>query len=83
LSQFKKYHPSGNLKFNYLSIFQSLKLLILMEKNILISLRPNFSLGCYGLKYVKSTFEKKTVLDGIPQSCLAILETCLAVVCAV
>ena len=54
-----------------------------MEKNILISLRPNFSLGCYGLKYVKSTFEKKTVLDGIPQSCLAILETCLAVVCAV
>jgi len=28
LSQFKKYHPSGNLKFNYLGIFQSLKLLI-------------------------------------------------------
>jgi len=32
LSQFKKYHPSGNLKFNYLGIFQSLKLRILMEK---------------------------------------------------
>jgi len=23
LSQFRKYHPSGNLKFNYLGIFQS------------------------------------------------------------
>jgi len=31
-SQFK-YHPSGNLKFNYFGIFQSLKLLILMEKS--------------------------------------------------
>jgi len=30
LSQCKKYHPSGNLKFNYLGIFQSLKLHILM-----------------------------------------------------
>jgi len=33
LSQFKKYHPSGNLKFNYLGISQSLKLCILMEKS--------------------------------------------------
>jgi len=33
LSQLKKYHPYGNLKFNYLGIFQSLKLRILMEKN--------------------------------------------------
>jgi len=32
LSQFKKIHPSGNLKFNYLGIFQSLKFRILMEK---------------------------------------------------
>jgi len=32
LSQFKKYHPSGNLKCNYLGNFQSLKLRILMEK---------------------------------------------------
>jgi len=31
LSRFKKYHPSGNLKFNNLGIFQSLKLRILME----------------------------------------------------
>jgi len=28
--QFKEYHPSGNLKFNNLGIFQSLKLRILM-----------------------------------------------------
>jgi len=33
LSQFKKYHPSGNLKFENLGIFQSLKFRILMEKN--------------------------------------------------
>jgi len=33
LSQFKKYHPSGNLKLNNLIIFQNLKLRILMEKN--------------------------------------------------
>jgi len=33
LSQFKKYHLSGNLKFNNLGIFQSLKFRILMGKN--------------------------------------------------
>jgi len=33
LSQFEKYRPSGNLKFYYLGIFQSLNLRILMEKN--------------------------------------------------
>jgi len=33
LSQFKKYPLSGNLKFNHLGIFQSLKLRILMEKS--------------------------------------------------
>jgi len=52
LSQFKKYHPPGNLKFNYLGIFQSLKLRILMENILLISHRLNFTqntLGCYGL----------------------------------
>jgi len=32
LSHCEKYHPSGNLKFNYLGIFQSLKLHILLEK---------------------------------------------------
>jgi len=33
LLKFKKYHPSGNLKFNYLGISQSSKLRIFMEKN--------------------------------------------------
>jgi len=33
LLQLKKYHPSGNMKFNYLDIFQSLKLHISIEKN--------------------------------------------------
>jgi len=55
LSHFKKYHPSGNLKFNNLGIFQSLKLLILMEKILSIYLKLNFTqnnLGCYGLTKV-------------------------------
>jgi len=33
LSQFEKYHPSGNLKFDYLGIFQSSKLRDLIEKS--------------------------------------------------
>ena len=52
LSQLKKYHPSGKLKFNYLDILQSLKLRILMQKFLSISLKLNFTpntLGCYGL----------------------------------
>jgi len=52
LSQFRKDHPSGNLKFNDLSIFECLKFRILMEKNLLISLKQNFTpntLGCHGL----------------------------------
>jgi len=32
VSQFKKYHPSGNLKLNYLGIFHGLKLRTLMGK---------------------------------------------------
>jgi len=54
LSQFKKYHPSGNLKFNYLGIFQSSKLRILMEKILSISPKLNFTtniLDCYGLNH--------------------------------
>jgi len=40
LSQFKKYHPCGNLKFNCFCIFQSLKLSrILMETILPISLK--------------------------------------------
>jgi len=40
LSQFKKYHSSGNLKFDNLGIFQSLKLRNLMGKILRISLNP-------------------------------------------
>jgi len=51
-SQFKKYHPSGNRKFNYLGIFQRLKLRNLIVKIHQKSLYLNFTsniLGCYGL----------------------------------
>jgi len=53
LSQFKKYHPSGTLNLNNLSIFHSLKLRILTIKILPISLTLNFTpntLGRYGLK---------------------------------
>jgi len=33
LSQLKKYHPCGNLKFYHLGILKSLKLRILVKKN--------------------------------------------------
>jgi len=52
LSHVKKYHPSGNPKFNNLGVFQSLKLRILMAKIVSISLKLNFTpntLGCVGL----------------------------------
>jgi len=35
----KEYHPSGNLNFNNLSIFQTLRLRILKEKILPISLQ--------------------------------------------
>jgi len=50
---FKKNHLSGNLKFNNLGIFQSLKFRFLMEKIILVSLKLNFNpntLGFHGLR---------------------------------
>jgi len=56
LSQFKKYHPSKNVKFNNLGIFRSLELRILVEKILPISLKLNFTrntLGCYGLNLKK------------------------------
>ena len=42
LSQFKKYQPSGNLKFINLGIFQSLKFHISMKKT-LIAFKLNFT----------------------------------------
>jgi len=49
----KKYHPSRNLKFHYIGIFQSLKLRVKIEKIHSISPKLNFTpktLGCYQLK---------------------------------
>jgi len=43
LSKFKKYHPSGNRKFNFLGIFLILKLHILLGKILLISLKQSFT----------------------------------------
>jgi len=51
LSHFKKYHPSGNLKFNYVGIFQSLKLRILMEK--ILSISAEFHSTYFGQLWVK------------------------------
>jgi len=48
LSQFKKYHPSGNLIFHNLGVFQSLKLRILTEKILPISLKLKFTLNTLG-----------------------------------
>jgi len=54
LSQFKKYHPSENLKFNDLGIFSKLKKFIFFTDIVLpISLKLNFTantLGCCGLR---------------------------------
>jgi len=73
LSQIKKYHPSGNLKFNYLGIFQSSKRLILKDKILSISLKLNFTpntLGFYGLRMFDQTVESKTEVleDNIVQN---------------
>jgi len=48
LLQFKKYHPSGNLKFNNLGISQSLKLRILAEIILPIYLKLNFTTNTSG-----------------------------------
>jgi len=55
LSQFKKYHLSGNLKFNNFGIFQSLKLRILVENILPVSLKLNFTPNL-GLLWVETTF---------------------------
>jgi len=58
LSQFKKSHPSGNMKFNNLGLFHSLKLRNLIGKLLWISLKLNFTLntlGCDGLKINRLT----------------------------
>jgi len=56
LPQFKKYHPSGNLRFNYSGIFQSLKLRISIEKIFSISKVNStpYILAGYGLMNIDS-----------------------------
>jgi len=54
----KKYHPSGNLKFNYLGIFQSFKLRTLMGKILSISLKLNFYSKYFGLLWVNKKNKK-------------------------
>jgi len=52
LSEFKKYHPSGNLKFNYVGILLKLEIAYFNGKILSISLKLNFTpntLGSYGL----------------------------------
>jgi len=48
LSQLKKYHLSGNLKFDYLGIFQSFKLRISIGKILQISRKLNFTSNTLG-----------------------------------
>jgi len=64
LSQFKKYHPSENLKFKNLDICKSLILRNLTGKNPLNSLKLNFTpntLGCYGLNLSISVLSFKKI----------------------
>ena len=56
-SKFEKYDPPGNLLFNNLGIFKSLKLRNLVGKIFRISLKLNFTpntFGCYGLFFLFS-----------------------------
>jgi len=65
LSQFLKYHPSGNRKFNYLGIFQSFELRIVLYRILSISLKLNFTpntSGCYGLKNTEENIYKRCII---------------------
>jgi len=66
LSKYKKYHSSGNLKFNNVGIFQSLKLRNLMGKILRISLKLNSTpntLGCYELSEAKSPATRSNLFN--------------------
>jgi len=52
LSQFKKYHPSGKLKFKNVGISQKLKIAHIVEKILQISPKLNFTPNT-GLLWVK------------------------------
>jgi len=74
LSHFKKYHPSGNMKFNNLGIFSKLKTSYFNGKKssifflskfyyehfklLLVNLKKNFSYPCFRCKYHPSGYLK-------------------------
>jgi len=55
-SQFKTYHPSGNLKLNNIGIFQSFKFLILMEEIPPVSLELNITPSTLGWWVTQNTY---------------------------
>jgi len=73
LSQFKKYQPSANLKFNYSGTFQSLKLRIIKQNILQISLKLNFTrntLGRYGFNIRRFVLAKEIMGLAYPSNCL-------------
>jgi len=53
-----KNHPSRNLKFNNLGIFQSLKFRTLMQKNPFNFSSAKFNTECFGLLWVNAKMLK-------------------------
>jgi len=58
LSQFKKYHPSGNLKFNNLGNFSKLKIAYFSGKNPSNYYYAKFDSKYFGLLWVKVDISK-------------------------
>jgi len=58
LSQFKKHHPSRNLKFNNLGIFQSLKLRNFVERNPSNFSSAEFHSKYYGLFWINASMHE-------------------------
>jgi len=54
LSQFKQYHPTGNLKLSNLGIFQGLRFRISMKKNVSNFSSAKFHSKKFGLLWVKT-----------------------------
>jgi len=74
LSQFKKYPSSGNLKFNYLGNFQSLKLRILMKKSFHFSY-AEFRSKYFGLLWVYLTTDFTHTYFNCPLVCFNVTPT--------
>jgi len=59
---YKKHHPSENLKFNNFGIFQSIKLRILVRKILQIFSLAKFHFKYFGLLWVKLFFVSSFVM---------------------